>query len=246
MKRLFKQFSLSRRHSEPRRARDARLDPRRRRARLFAVARLRRGVRQSGPDRRLRRRRRRGRDRPAGDELALEQVPQPGTRRRGAADPASERLQDRQSDRAGAHSRTKSCRASVRRLRLQALFRRRRRARSACTSRWRRRSTTVIGEIRAHPGRRRAATVSSKRPTWPMIVLRTPKGWTGPKEIDGKQVEGYWRAHQVPMGDMGQARARAACSKHWMKSYRPEELFDASGRLKPELAELAADGRRAA
>ena len=88
---------VSRRHSEPRRARDARLDPRGRRARLRAVARVRRRLRQPRPARRLRRRRRRGRDRAAGHELALQQVPQSGDRRRGAADPASERLQDRQS-----------------------------------------------------------------------------------------------------------------------------------------------------
>ena len=103
MKRLFKQFSFPGRHSQPRRAGNARLDPRRRRTGLLAVARLRRGVRQSRPARRLRGRRRRGRDRPAGHQLALEQVPQPGPRRRRAADPAPERLQDRRPDRAGAH-----------------------------------------------------------------------------------------------------------------------------------------------
>ena len=92
---------LSRRHPQPRRPGDARLDPRGRRAGLLAGPRLRGGVRQPGPDRGVRRRRRRGRDRPAGHELALQQVPQPGPRRRGAADPAPERLQDRQPDRAG-------------------------------------------------------------------------------------------------------------------------------------------------
>ena len=87
---------VPRRHPQPRGAGDARLDPRGRRARLRPVARLRGGLRQPRPDRRLRRRRRRGGDRAAGDELALQQVPQPGDRRRGAADPAPERLQDRQ------------------------------------------------------------------------------------------------------------------------------------------------------
>ncbi len=86
-----------------------RLDPRGRRARLLAAARLRRGVRQPRPARLLRGRRRRGGDRAAGGELALEQVPQPGPRRRGAADPAPERLQDRQPDGAGAHPATTSC-----------------------------------------------------------------------------------------------------------------------------------------
>ena len=95
---------VSRRHSKPRGARDARLDPRGRRARLCAFACLRRGFRQSRPDRRLRRRRRRGRDGAARHELAFQQVPQSGARRRRAADPASQRLQDRQSDSAGAHS----------------------------------------------------------------------------------------------------------------------------------------------
>ena len=91
------------RHSEPCRAGNAGLDPRGRRARLRDVARLWRGVRQPEPHRRLRGRRRRGRDRPDGDKLALQQVPQSRARRRGAADPASQRLQDRQPDRAGAH-----------------------------------------------------------------------------------------------------------------------------------------------
>ncbi len=114
------------RHPEPRRARDARLDPRGRRARLRDVARPRSGVRQPEPHRRLRRRRRRGRDRPDGDELALEQVPQSGPRRRGAADPAPERLQDRQPDGARAHP-ARRARRPVPRLRLRSAFRRGRR-----------------------------------------------------------------------------------------------------------------------
>ncbi len=118
---------VPRRHSEPRRAGDAGLDPRGRRARLCAFARLRRGLRQSGPDRRLRRRRRRGRDRAARHELALQQVPQSGARRRRAADPASQRLQDRQSDRARAHP-ARRARCAHARLRLSAAFRRGRRS----------------------------------------------------------------------------------------------------------------------
>ena len=109
------------------------LDPRGRRARLLARARLRRGVRQPGPARLLRRRRRRGRDRPAGDELALEQVPRPRARRRGAADPAPQRLQDRQPDRAGAHPAAGAARAA-RGLRLRAAVRRGRPTRARCTS----------------------------------------------------------------------------------------------------------------
>jgi xylulose-5-phosphate/fructose-6-phosphate phosphoketolase len=83
-----------------------------------------------------------------------------------------------------------------------------------------------------------------KRPTWPMIVLRSPKGWTGPKEVDGEPVEGTWRAHQVPVGDMAGNPQHLAILENWMRSYEPGELFDASGRLRPELVELAPKGRR--
>ena len=119
---------LPRRHPQPRRPGDARLDPRGRRAGLQPQPRLRRGVRQPRPDRGLRRRRRRGRDRAAGHRLALQQVPQPGARRGRAADPAPERLQDRQPDRAGAH-RPRGARAAAARLRLHPVLRRGGRAR---------------------------------------------------------------------------------------------------------------------
>src|SRR5438094_1385752 len=82
-----------------------------------------------------------------------------------------------------------------------------------------------------------------KRPAWPMIVFRTPKGWTCPPEIDGKKCEDYWRSHQVPMGDMDKPE-HVKILEQWMKSYRPEELFDADGRLRAELAELAPTGHR--
>src|SRR5438477_8099063 len=77
-----------------------------------------------------------------------------------------------------------------------------------------------------------------KRPAWPMIVFRTPKGWSCPAEIDGKKCEDYWRAHQVPMADMDKPEHIKILEK-WMKTYRPEELFDAQGRFKSEFAELA-------
>ena len=77
-----------------------------------------------------------------------------------------------------------------------------------------------------------------KRPAWPMIVFRTPKGWTCPPEIDGKKCEDYWRSHQVPMCDMDKPE-HIKILEQWMKSYRPDELFDAEGRLKAEVAELA-------
>jgi xylulose-5-phosphate/fructose-6-phosphate phosphoketolase len=85
---------------------------------------------------------------------------------------------------------------------------------------------------------------AEERPRWPMIVLRTPKGWTCPKEIDGKRCEDYWRSHQVPMGEMHENPEHVAILEKWMKSYGPEELFDARGRLKPEIAELAPRGER--
>ncbi len=85
---------------------------------------------------------------------------------------------------------------------------------------------------------------SSERPRWPMIILRSPKGWTCPKEIDGKRAEDSWRSHQVPMGEMHERPEHVRILEQWMKSYKPEELFDANGRFKPELAELAPKGER--
>jgi xylulose-5-phosphate/fructose-6-phosphate phosphoketolase len=83
-----------------------------------------------------------------------------------------------------------------------------------------------------------------QRPQWPMIVLRTPKGWTGPKTVDGKQVEGTFRAHQVPLSELAEKPDHLRALEQWMKSYHPEELFDEKGRLRPELAELAPKGKR--
>jgi xylulose-5-phosphate/fructose-6-phosphate phosphoketolase len=83
---------------------------------------------------------------------------------------------------------------------------------------------------------------SKTRPIWPMIVLRTPKGWTGPKMVDGLPAEGSWRSHQVPFSDMSEKSGHVQLLETWMKSYKAEELFDAKGRLKPELAELAPSG----
>lgn len=83
----------------------------------------------------------------------------------------------------------------------------------------------------------------SQRPRWPMIVLRTPKGWTGPQEVDGKQVTGTSRSHQVPMGEMSHPD-HVRILEDWMKSYRPEELFDAAGKLNADLADLAPRGTR--
>jgi xylulose-5-phosphate/fructose-6-phosphate phosphoketolase len=82
------------------------------------------------------------------------------------------------------------------------------------------------------------------RPRWPMIILRTPKGWTGPKEVDGKKTEDYWRSHQVPLAKLAEIPEHVAQLEAWMKSYRPEELFDEGGALIPELAALAPEGER--
>jgi xylulose-5-phosphate/fructose-6-phosphate phosphoketolase len=79
---------------------------------------------------------------------------------------------------------------------------------------------------------------------WPMIVLRSPKGWTGPKEVDGHKIEGFWRAHQVPLANIRENPAHLKVVEEWMRSYRPEELFDESGRLIPELKALAPVGTR--
>ena len=73
------------------------------------------------------------------------------------------------------------------------------------------------------------------RPRWPMIVLRSPKGWTGPKEVDGHKVEGFWRSHQVPLAGVRENPAHLKLLEDWLRSYRPEELFDETGRLIPEL-----------
>src|SRR6202451_3842060 len=82
------------------------------------------------------------------------------------------------------------------------------------------------------------------RPRWPMIVLNSPKGWTGPKIIDGRQIEGTFRAHQVPLSDPATHPEHLKLLEDWLRSYRPQELFDDQGRLKPELAELAPKGER--
>jgi len=82
------------------------------------------------------------------------------------------------------------------------------------------------------------------RARWPMIILRTPKGWTGPKEVDGKKVEGYWRAHQVPLSGLHGNPEHMQQLESWLRSYRPEELFDAQGALVPELKALAPKGGR--
>jgi xylulose-5-phosphate/fructose-6-phosphate phosphoketolase len=101
---------------------------------------------------------------------------------------------------------------------------------------------TVVGEIRRI---QRAARENGfkERPRWPMIILRSPKGWTGPKVVDGKPAEGTFRSHQVPMGDMSRP-GHVKILEKWLKSYRPLELFDKTGKLRSELADLAPKGER--
>jgi len=101
---------------------------------------------------------------------------------------------------------------------------------------------TIITEIGAIQNDARAGR-STELPAWPMIILRTPKGWTGPKVVDGKPVEGTWRAHQVPVTDLAKPE-HLKILEDWMKSYLPNELFDERGRLIPEVAELAPHGNR--
>ena len=102
---------------------------------------------------------------------------------------------------------------------------------------------TVLEEIQSIQHAARTGN-STQLPVWPMIVMRTPKGWTGPKIVDGKPVEGTWRAHQVPLTDFVKHPAHVKMLQEWMKSYKPEELFDESGKLIPEIAELAPSGNR--
>jgi len=101
----------------------------------------------------------------------------------------------------------------------------------------------VINEIRRIQREARAGGFR-ERPRWPMIILRSPKGWTGPREVDGKRIEGTFRAHQVPLGDFASHPDHLRLLESWMQSYRPEELFDATGTLMPELAALAPRGIR--
>ena len=102
----------------------------------------------------------------------------------------------------------------------------------------------AMAEIRAIQSKARRSKTAPKRPRWPMIVMRTPKGWTGPKSVDGKKTEDYWRSHQVPLSGLAEKPEHIRILEKWMKSYRPEELFDKDGRLVPQLAALAPKGKR--
>ena len=102
---------------------------------------------------------------------------------------------------------------------------------------------SVVSEIKAIQQEARSGG-PAKRPRWPMIILRSPKGWTGPKEVDGKKTEDFWRSHQVPFSEMAGQPQHVKLLESWMKGYQPEELFDENGDLIPELKELAPKGTR--
>jgi xylulose-5-phosphate/fructose-6-phosphate phosphoketolase len=99
-----------------------------------------------------------------------------------------------------------------------------------------------IREIQAKA--RKGSAANAERPRWPMIVLRSPKGWTGPKEVDGHKVEGFWRAHQIPLPEVKTNPKHLKQLEQWLKSYEPEKLFDVKGRLTDELREMAPKGTK--
>ncbi|TKB30062.1 MAG: phosphoketolase, partial [Mesorhizobium sp.] len=103
---------------------------------------------------------------------------------------------------------------------------------------------TVLDRIHSIQEPARAAGWKGERPLWPMIVLRSPKGWTGPKEVDGKKVEDFWRSHQVPVSNARGDAVHRQILEDWMRSYEPEKLFDKGGHLLAALAALAPTGSR--
>ncbi|PNB53141.1 phosphoketolase, partial [Pseudomonas sp. FW305-130] len=102
---------------------------------------------------------------------------------------------------------------------------------------------TVLAQIQDIQAQARYGAPDGERPRWPMIVLQTPKGWTGPKFVDGKPVEGTWRAHQVPIADFKEPEHLRQLEE-WLLSYRPAELFDESGKFREDYASLAPTGHR--
>lgn len=103
---------------------------------------------------------------------------------------------------------------------------------------------TIQHEARAKGAVNGVTMGATTNPRWPMIILRSPKGWTGPKEVDGKKTENFWRSHQVPLAEIGSKPEHLKLLEGWLKSYRVEELFDEKGKLMPELAALAPQGER--
>ena len=186
--------------------------------------------------------RRRSGNRAVRHELALQQISECQARRSGSSDPASQRLQDRESDGARAHSaertrRSLSAATATTRIFSKATIP------TSCIRRWPKCSTRC--SMKSPRSRKpRAQDGNKERPRWPMLILKTPKGWTGPKEVDGKPVEGTWRAHQVPFAELHEKPDHLKILESWMRGYKPEELFDKNGALVPELADLPPKGRR--
>ena len=102
---------------------------------------------------------------------------------------------------------------------------------------------TVIAEIKTAQDEARTQGKAT-RPRWPMIILRTPKGWTGPKDVDGLKTEDFWRSHQIPVSSLSEKPEHLSLLESWMRSYQPDELFDATGKLQADLAALAPEGTR--
>lgn len=103
---------------------------------------------------------------------------------------------------------------------------------------------SALDKIRHYQQQARGGGQANAIPRWPMIILRSPKGWTGPQTVDGKKVEGFWRAHQVPVSACRENDEHRQILESWMRSYNPEDLFDEQGRLKPELRALAPQGEK--
>ncbi|WPG19124.1 phosphoketolase family protein [Kosakonia cowanii] len=100
----------------------------------------------------------------------------------------------------------------------------------------------ALERIRHYQQQARSGEAAEELPRWPMIIMRSPKGWTGPQTVDGKKVEDFWRAHQVPVSSCREDDGHRQILEEWMRSYQPEDLFDEQGRLRPELAALAPEG----
>lgn len=100
----------------------------------------------------------------------------------------------------------------------------------------------ALERIRHYQQQARSGEAAETLPRWPMIIMRSPKGWTGPQTVDGKKVEDFWRAHQVPVSSCREDDGHRQILEEWMRSYQPDDLFDEQGRLRPELAALAPDG----
>ena len=166
----------------------------------------------------------------------------PGSRRRRSADPPPERIQNQQPHSSGPdHSRRVG--GSSPRLRLDALLRRRIRSRQHAPG-----NGGDGGALRRGDPKRATANAGetgvARRPRWPMIVLRSPKGWGAPLEVGGHRVEGFWRAHQVPLTEVKKNPEQLQILEKWMRAQKPEELFDQNGKLIAELKELAPVGQR--